>query len=218
MAQDELTQVKHIGPARMKVLNANGIRTIKQLFDAPLDKLAQIESIGERYAKLIKDAVVEYYGEKPEKPPAKPPAVKAKKPETVVKEKKPVTVVKEKKPVTVVKKEKIETADQKLGQQIKMLTKRLKRANENLKPLGKKKLLEPYVQFKKRSNTLKSRLKELDQLQGDLSKKLTKKIVKKADALGDALKNTGKKPKKKKYQVLSKQIQSFTKMLKETRS
>ena len=60
MTQDDLTQVKYIGPSRLKVLNANGIRTIKQLFDAPLEKLAQIESIGERYAKLIKDAVVEH--------------------------------------------------------------------------------------------------------------------------------------------------------------
>jgi nucleotidyltransferase/DNA polymerase involved in DNA repair len=190
MTQDDLTQVKHIGPSRMKVLNNNGIKTIKQLFDAPLEKLVQINSIGERYAKLIKGAVVEYYGEKPEEPPAK---------------------------TTPVKEEKIETIDQNLGKQIKMLTKRLKRANENLKPLGKKKFVEPYVQFKKRSNTLKTRLKELDQLQGDLSKKLKKKIVKKTDALNETLKNTGKKPKKKKYLTLSKQIQSFSKMLKETR-
>jgi nucleotidyltransferase/DNA polymerase involved in DNA repair len=200
MTQDDLTQVKHIGPSRMKVLNDNGIKTIKQLFDTPLEKLAQIESIGERYAQLIKDAVVEHYGEKSEQPPAKPTPVKEKKPETIVKEKK------------------IETVDQNLGKQIKMLTKRLKRANENLKPLGKKKLLEPYVQFKKRSNTLKSRLKELDKLQGKLSKKLKKNILKKADALNATLKNTGKKPKKKKYQALSKQIQSFSKTLKETRS
>jgi nucleotidyltransferase/DNA polymerase involved in DNA repair len=190
MTQDDLTQVKHIGPSRMKVLNDNGIKTIKQLFEAPLEKLVQIESIGERYAKLIKDAVVEHYGEKPEQPPAKPPPVKEKK---------------------------IEPIDQNMGKQIKMLTKRLKRAAENLKPLDKKKFLEPYVQFKKRSNTLKSQLKELDQLQGKLSKKLKKNIVKKADALNAALKNTGKKPKKKKYQALSKQIQSFSKMLKETR-
>jgi exonuclease VII large subunit len=190
MTQDDLTQVKHIGPSRMKVLNDNGITTIKQLFDAPLEKLVQIESIGERYAKLIKDAVVEYYGEKPEEPPAK---------------------------TTPVEEKKIETIDQILGKQIKMLTKRLKRANENLKPLDKKKFVGPYVQFKKRSNTLKTRLKELDQLQGDLSKKLKKNIVKKADALNETLKNTGKKPKKKKYQALSKQIRSFSKMLKETR-
>ena len=209
MTQDDLTQVKYIGPSRLKVLNANGIRTIKQLFDAPLEKLAQIESIGERYAKLIKDAVVEHYGQKPERPPAKPAPVREKKIETTVKEKKPEQIVKEKKP---------ESIDQDLAKQIKMLTKRLKRANENLKPLGKKKFVEPYIQFKKRSNTLKTRLKELDQLEGDLSQKLKDKIVKKADALSETLKNTGKKTKKKKYQALSKQVQSFSKMLKDTRS
>ena len=200
MTQDDLTQVKHIGPARMKVLNANGIRTIKQLFDAPLEKLAQIESISERYAKLIKDAVVEYYGQKPEKPPAK------------------TTPVKEKKIETIETIETTETTDQNLGKQIKMLTKRLKRANENLKPLGKKKFVGPYVEFKKRSNTLKTRLKELGQMQGDLSNTLNKKILKKADALNEALKNTGKKPKKKKYQALSKKVQSLSKMLKDNRS
>jgi nucleotidyltransferase/DNA polymerase involved in DNA repair len=200
MTQDDLTQVKHIGPSRVKVLNASGITTIKQLFDAPLEKLAQIESIGERYAQLIKDAVVEYYGEQPEQPQAKPPPVKEKKLETTAKEKK------------------IETIDQNLGKRIKMLNKRLKRANENLKPLDKKKFVGPYLQFKKRSNKLKTRLKELDQLQGALSKKLKDNIVKKADALNETLKNTGKKPKKKKYQALSKQIQSISKMLKETRS
>jgi nucleotidyltransferase/DNA polymerase involved in DNA repair len=198
MTQDDLTQVKHIGPSRVKVLNANGIRTIKQLFDAPLEKLAQIESIGERYAKLIKDAVVEYYGEKPEQPSAKPPPVKEKKPETTVKEKK------------------IETIDQNLGKQITMLTKRLKRANENLKPLGKKKLLEPYVQFKKRSKTLKNRIDALNQNQGNLPNKRAKSIIKKADALNATLKNVGKKTKKKKYQKLSQEIRSFSKMLRDT--
>jgi nucleotidyltransferase/DNA polymerase involved in DNA repair len=207
MTQDDLTQVKHIGPSRVKVLNANGIRTIKQLFDAPLEKLAQIESIGERYAKLIKDAVVEHYGVKPEQPPAKPPPVKEKNIETIVKEKKPETTVKEKN---------IETIDQNLGKQIKMLTKRLKRANENLKPLGKKKLLEPYVQFKKRSKTLKNRIDALNQNQGNLPNKRAKSIIKKADALNATLKNVGKKTKKKKYQKLSQEIRSFSKMLRDT--
>lgn len=207
MTQDDLTQVKHIGPSRIKVLNANGIRTIKQLFDAPLEKLAQIESIGERYAKLIKDAVVEYYGEKPEQPSAKPPPVKEKKPETTAKEKKPETTVKEKK---------IETIDQNLGKQIKMLTKSLKLANEVLKPLGKKKYLELYVDFKKRSKTLKNRIDALNQNQGNLTNKRAKSIIKKADALNATLKNVGKKTKKKKYQKLSQEIRSFSKMLRDT--
>ncbi len=67
MKQDDLTQVKNIGPSRMKLLNDSGITTIKQLDETPLEKLAQIESIGFRYEKLIKDAVTEYYGKKPEK-------------------------------------------------------------------------------------------------------------------------------------------------------
>ena len=67
MKNDDLTQVKYIGPSRMKLLNDFGITTIKQLDETPLEKLCQVESISERYAKLIKDAVTEYYGGKSEK-------------------------------------------------------------------------------------------------------------------------------------------------------
>ena len=67
MKKDDLTQVKNIGPSRMKLLNNSGITTFKQLDETPLEKLTQIESIGKNYAKLIKDSVAEYYGKKPEK-------------------------------------------------------------------------------------------------------------------------------------------------------
>ena len=67
MKKDDLTQVKNIGAARMKLLNDSGITTIEQLYEIPVDKLAQIGTIGAHYAKLIKDAVTESYGEKPKK-------------------------------------------------------------------------------------------------------------------------------------------------------
>ncbi len=115
MKKDDLTQVKNIGPSRMKLLNDSGITTIKQLDEAPLEKLAQIESIGGRYAKLIKDAVTEYYGKKPEKLA--------------------VTTAsgKEKKAVDI---------NGKLRKRTKALNKRLKQARENLKPLGKRNILK----------------------------------------------------------------------------
>jgi len=193
MTQDDLTQVKHIGPSRMKVLNDNGITTIKQLFDAPLEKLVMIESIGERYAKLIKDAVTEYYGETTEEliPPPKTVPSKEKKTEEI---------------------------NQNLRKSINTLKKSLKLANEVLKPLGKKKYLELYVDFKKRSKTLKNRIDALNQNQGNLTNKRAKSIIKKADALNATLKNVGKKTKKKKYQKLSQEIRSFSKMLRDTSS
>ena len=79
MKKDDLTQVKHIGAARMKLLNDFGITTIKQLYETPLEKLARIGTIGEHYAKLIKDAVSESYGEKPEKTAPKTVSGKEKK-------------------------------------------------------------------------------------------------------------------------------------------
>jgi len=191
MKKDDLTQVKNIGPSRMKLLNDSGITTIKQLYETPLEKLARIESIGEHYAKLIKDAVTEYYGEKPEKLAV------------------PITSGKEKKVVDI---------NRNLPKRIKVLNKRLKQAREDLKPLGKKKYLEAYIDLKKRSNTLKSRLKDLDQIEGSLSEKIKKEIIKNVDALNLTLKKAGKKPKKKNYKKLVQEIKSISKMLRDTSS
>ena len=191
MKKDDLTQVKHIGAARMKLLNDFGITTIRQLHDMPQEKLAQIGTVGEHYAKLIKDAVSESYGGKPEKTA----------------------------PKTVPGKEKdTSKIDQNLRKQIKTLKKQLKRASENLKPLGKKKYLGLYIDFKKRSKTLKTRLIELDQIHGDLSKKVAEKIISKADALNATLADIGKKPKKKIYTKLTQEIQLFSKLLKKAGS
>lgn len=99
-----------------------------------------------------------------------------------------------------------------------VLKKRLKQANEKLKPLDKKKYLELYIDFKKKSKTLKAHLNSLTKNAGKLSKKETKNIIKNANALSVTLKNAGKKPKKKKYQQVSQEIQSFSSMLKKTRA
>lgn len=191
MKKNDLTQVKNIGPARMKLLNDSGITTIEQLDVMPLEKLAQIDSIGGHYAKLIKDAVTEHYGKKPEKLA--------------------VTTAsgKEKKVVDI---------NRNLRKRINVLNKRLKQAREDLKPLGKKKYMEAYIDFKKQSNTLKFRLKDLDQIEGGLSQKVKKKIIKNVDALNLTLKNAEKKPKKKNYKKLTREIKSFSKMLRDTSS
>jgi len=194
MKKDDLTQVKHIGSLRMKMLYDSGIKTIKQLSETPLEKLAQVKTIGANYAKLIKAAVAESYAKKPEKPaPKAPKTVSA-------------------------KKKKVADLNQNLRKQIKVLNRRLKQANEKLKPLGKKKYLEHYIDFKKKSKTLKTQLNGLNKKQEKLSQKATQNIIKNADALSATLKNVGKKPKKKKYQKVSQEIQSFSKILKKTRS
>ncbi len=191
MEKDDLTQVKNIGPARMKLLNDSGITTLRQLDETPLEKLAGIESIGEHYAKLIKENVTEYYGKKPD--------------ESAV-----TTAAGEEKKVVDI--------NRNLRKQIKALNKRLKQAREKLKPLGKKKYLEAYIDFKKRSNTLKSRLKDLAQIEDRISKKAKKKIIKKADTLKGVLKSGGKNPKKKNYEKVAREIKSFSKMLRDISS
>jgi len=190
MKKDDLTQVKNIGPSRMKLLNDSGITTIKQLDETPLEKLVQIESIGRHYAKLIKDSVTEYYGKKPEK----------------------LAVATESGKET-----KVVDINRDIRKRIKVLNKRLKQARENLKPLGKKKYLKAYIDFKKRSNTLKSRLKGLDQIEDGFSQNVKKKMIKNVDALNFTLKKAGK-PKKKNYKKLTQEIKLFSKMLRDTSS
>ena len=157
----------------------------------PLEKLAEIKSIGAHYAKLIKISVAEYYRGKQKKLPG----------ETIS-----------------AKERKIEEINRDLQKKIKRLNKSLSRVNEDLKPLWKKKYLELYIDFKKRSTKLQARLKALGKSQEDLSKKVKKNIIKKTDALTLTLKKVGKKPKKKKYKKLTKEIQSFSKMIRDITS
>jgi len=188
MKTEDLSKVKYIGASRMKSLNDLGITTIKQLYETPLNKLSRISTIGKYYAKLIKAEASKAYQEKPGEIASK---------------------------VLSRKEKKIEKVKQALDKKIKFLKKRLERAGEDLKPLGKKKIDSD---FNKRSETLMNRLEGLDKIKGDLSSKISKNIIKKADALNETLKNMGKKPKNKKYKKLSRAIQSFSKMLKKTGS
>jgi hypothetical protein len=187
MKKDDLTRLKHIGASRMKLLNGVGINTIEQLYETPLEKLTQIKSIGEHYSKLIKESVTEYYKNR------------RKLPEQILSAKE-------------IKRRKINKDFQK---KIAILDKSLNRANENLKPLWKKKYLERYIDFKKRSKKLKARLNTVGQMEKDLPKKAKKSIVKKADVLNSILKRAGKKPKKKKYREITREIQSFSTMLRD---
>lgn len=188
MIQDDLTKVKHVGVARMKVLNDLGITTVEQLFEMPLEKLAEIKSIGGHYAKLIKNSVNEYCGEISKKLPVKASAAKEKK---------------------------IEEINRNLQKTLKRLNKNLSQVDEKLKPLWKKKYLEYYLDFKKRSAKLKARLDTLDQIQANLPQKVKKTIINKAAALMLTLTKVGKKPKKNKYNKIKQAIQSYSRMLRD---
>jgi len=188
MKQNDLTEIKHIGLTRMRLLNDLGITTIKKLHEMPLEKLADTKSIGAHYAKLIKNSVNEYYKGKKKKLPAGTVSARGKK---------------------------INRINRDLQKKNKRLNKNLRRVNEQLKPLWEKKYLELYIEFKKRSTKLKSRFVALGKIQQDLSKKDKKNIIKKADALIINLKKVGKKPKKKKYKQTIQKIQSFSRLLRD---
>lgn len=188
MKKDDLTKVRHIGSARMKLLYESGITTFKQLFETPLGKLSQVKNIGKHYAKQIKDAVVDVYAPPAEKAPAKPKDVEKK--NTV-------------KP------------NQKLQKKIKDLNKSQKQVNRKVKSLGKKNQ-ELRVDIKKRAKKLKQHANSLDQLKEKLPKKVTNKLNKKTDNLIAILKKMDKKPKKKAYKTLSEELQSLNKALRKS--
>jgi hypothetical protein len=186
MKQSDLTQLKHIGPARMKLLNNFGVTTIKQLYEMPVDKLAGINSIGNHYAKLIKNSVTQHYSEKQEKLSTE---------------------------IVSVKEKKLKQINREFFKKNKRLKKHLKQANDILKPLQKKKYLKLYIHFKTKSVKLKISLKTLDKIQQGLPKKAKRNIIKEMDALDLILTGVQKKPKKKKYKEVIKGIQSFSKMI-----
>ena len=190
MKMDDLTQVKNVGNARKKLLKGHGITTIQQLYEIPLEKLEQVKSLGRHYAKLIKESVNDVYEPK-EEAPAEPAAE-----------------------VSPGKDEKSDKTDRNLNAEFVKTTKYLKSAKEKLKPIQKKKHLKLFVDLKKRSNKLKTRIVALSRIQPDLSKKQMKKITKKAAALNTMLKNVGKNKNGKTMKKLSQEIQSLLKFVK----
>ena len=150
MKQDDLTRIKHVGLSRMKLFNDLGITTTKQLLEIPLEKLAATKSIGDHYAKLIKNSVNDYYEGKKKNSLSE----------------------------TFSAREKITNRiNRDLQKKVKRLNKNLQRVREQLKPLWGKKYLSLYIEFKKRSNKLKSRLEALGKIQQDIAKKDKQKII-----------------------------------------
>ncbi len=190
MKTDDLSKVKHIGAVRMKRFNDSGITTIDQLCETPLDKLARIDTIGSHYARLIKEAAMVYCGP--------------------TKKKVPTATAVDKQPKT-------SKVDQNFQKQVKLLRRRIKQTNEKLKPLGNKKYLALYVDCKKRSKRLITDLKEIIRSKEKLPKKVKKNLTRKAEALNIELKRTGKKPKKKTYNQVSKKLKAFTELLENSR-
>jgi hypothetical protein len=191
MKGDDLTQVKNIGSARMKLLNSQGITTIQQLYDIPLEKLEQVKGLGQHYAKLIKQSVNDLYAEKAEPP------------------EKSATEISPSEPV------KIDKTDRNLNAELAKTTKYLKTAREKLKPIQKKKHIKLFVDLKKCSNKLKTRMIALSQIQPDFSEKKKKKIIKKATILNSKLKSVGKSKKGKAMKMLANEIQSFSKTIRQ---
>ena len=183
MELDDLARLKHVGASRRKLLNDHGIATAKQLYEMPEEKLAEVKSIGGHYAKLIKNSVTEYHREKHETLPAKKLSAKERK---------------------------IEKINRELEKNCNRLNNRINRLKEDLKPLGKGKYLELYIDFKKISGKVNAHLEEVGIKQQSLPRKIKKNIIKETSDFTAFLKKAGKKPKKKKYNKINRKIQAFS--------
>lgn len=183
---DDLSRLKHVGASRRKLLIDHGIATVQQLLDIPQEKLAEIRSIGNHYATLLKNSANEYSRAKQETLPDR---------------------------IGSAWEGHIAEIDRDLQEICNKLNKRIDRLREDLKPLGKDKYLELYIEFKKISRKVTAHLEEIGQGQQHLPKKTKKNIIKKASNFAVFLKKAGKKPKKKKYKSINRKIQAFSKNL-----
>ena len=183
MEQDDLARLKHVGVSRKKLLHEHGVITIRQLHEMPEENLAAIKSIGGYYARLIKNSAAEHCKEKQG----------------------PLSAG-----IESSKERKNEETSRVFQENMKRIRNRLTRVQEALRPLGKKKYIPFYIDFRKQLKNLKAVLDETDQIQGKLSRKTKKKIIKKTTGLAEFLKKAGRKPRKRNYKKINREILSFT--------
>jgi hypothetical protein len=183
MEQDDLARLKHVGVSRKKLLHEHGVTTIRQLHGMPEENLAAIKSIGGHYARLIKNSAAEHYKESQI----------------------PLSAG-----IESSKERKNEETGREFQENMKRIRNRLTRVQETLRPLGKKKYLPFYIEFRKQLKKLKAVLDETEQIQGKLSRKAKKKIIKKTTGLAEILKKAGRKPGKRNYKKINREILSFT--------
>ena len=182
MEPDDLTRLKHVGISRNKLLHAHGITTVRQLHEMPEEALAAIKSIGGHYARLIKGSAAGHCKE--DREPAQAGIASSR-----------------------------ERENGKTGREFQEIMKkirtRLTRVQEALRPLGKKKYVPFYVDFRKQLKDLEYVLDETDRIQGKLSGKARKKIIKRTAGLAEFLKKAGREPGKKNYRRVTRKMLSF---------
>lgn len=105
MKNDDLSTIKYIGKVRKNHLQNSGSPSFFELSEMPVEKLAKIDSIGEHYARLIKEAATAHCASTKMKKPA----------ETGIAKK--------------IKKSKV---DQNFRKQLELLKRRLKQTKEKL--------------------------------------------------------------------------------------
>jgi len=204
MSDNELTCVPGIGPARAKRLNEYGVLTIEDLKNMTIEDLAAIKTIGMSNANKLK-AAVHAMGVS----------------EAISDELEVVHVEDEK----TILEEMVQLIDPKSFKLVKKTRESLEGLHETinnglekLKPLGKKKWLKHYIEYKCQVRKLEKRLvSTLGELE-DLSKKSKKTLEKTASNLEDALTDLWSNIKRKKFEKVNKELEAFRKALKSLNS
>jgi NAD-dependent DNA ligase len=170
-----LMRVKYIGTKRAQALLAAGVDSIEQLRGISESDLAAIKTVGPHYARLIRNALNQ----------ALPDQLYQQSHEAHKANTEPSNDVA--KPLKRCRK------------RLRKVKKALKHADEQLKPLWRRKYTLDYLAYKKHARSARKQISKINRRLDDLSPKKVEKITAAAKALLRALVTIPSKPKRKHY-------------------
>ena len=211
----ELTEVPGIGSARAKLLVDHGIQTIADLKKMKVEDLASIKTVGLKnavkiFAHLnldakkpdisleIKKDLVTPEQETEEKSPSETPPEKEKK---LIEE-----IIQMLDPKTF---KAVRRAKTSLGE----LQAIVETSLEKLKPLGKKKWLKEYVEFKVHAKKLEKNLKKVINDLDEQPKKAVKRIKNASEELGGSIQALWEKIKRKRFSKVNEEFEEFRNLI-----
>jgi len=184
-----LMRVKFIGTARAQALVAAGVVNIEQLRVASETDLAAIKTVGPHYARLIRNELNQAL---PNQPSQQSHEVPVENIEPSNKAAKPL---------------------KRCRKRLRKVKKALKHADEQLKPLWRRKYTLDYLAYKKLARSARKQISKINRRLDDLSPKKVKKITAAAMTLLRTLAAIPSEPKRKHYRKAVNAVTDLNKIL-----
>jgi len=206
MSVEKLTQVSGIGKARAQLLINAGVETLDDLNAMSVEDLAAVKTVGMANAAKIKEAVAamvcEGATEEPD-PELEEELESPSEEETQLIEE--IVHLIDPRTFKVVRK-----ARKSLNELQDVIASGL----ENLKPLGRKKWLKEYVEYKVLAKKLEKNIGKTVENLEDLPRKTIKQVFRESDELGSQIKDLWKKVKRKPFAHLNDELHEFRTLIK----